>query len=160
MCFFFFFNDPSTTEIYTYLHTLSLTDACPISFGRGHGARRGEGPCRRTARGVELRDRLGGIARRRLYGDPRSADTPYPSRTTWRRRASGRQMARGAARSPFGDVPRAAERSGSCALEARFHGHLRPDTRGAQARCRKGCRRAGRETQAFPTRKGSMQGKR
>src|SRR3546814_14510608 len=103
MCFFFFFNDPSTTEIYTYLHTLSLTDACPISFGRVHGARRGEGPCRRTARGVELRDRLGGIARRRLYGDPRSADTPYPSRTTWRRRASGRQMARGAARSPFGE---------------------------------------------------------
>src|SRR5438270_7899514 len=28
-CFFFFFNDPATTEIYT----LSLHDALPISFG-------------------------------------------------------------------------------------------------------------------------------
>src|SRR3546814_2908062 len=29
MCFFFF-NDTATTEIYTYLHTLSLHDALPI----------------------------------------------------------------------------------------------------------------------------------
>src|SRR3546814_14520784 len=28
---YFFFNDPATTEIYTYLHTLSLHDALPIS---------------------------------------------------------------------------------------------------------------------------------
>src|SRR3546814_2953068 len=28
--FFFFFNDTSTTEIFTYLHTLSLHDALPI----------------------------------------------------------------------------------------------------------------------------------
>src|SRR3546814_4271123 len=28
----FFFNDTATTEIYTYLHTLSLHDALPISF--------------------------------------------------------------------------------------------------------------------------------
>src|SRR3546814_17268452 len=28
--FFFFFNDTSTTEIYTYCHTLSLHDALPI----------------------------------------------------------------------------------------------------------------------------------
>src|SRR3546814_3415823 len=27
---FFFFNDTATTEIYTYLHTLSLHDALPI----------------------------------------------------------------------------------------------------------------------------------
>src|SRR3546814_16528100 len=27
----FFFHDPSTPEIYTYLHTLSLHDALPIS---------------------------------------------------------------------------------------------------------------------------------
>src|SRR3546814_14824343 len=32
--FFFFFNDTPTTEIYTYLHTLSLHDALPI-FGEG-----------------------------------------------------------------------------------------------------------------------------
>src|SRR3546814_2410145 len=33
MCYilcFFFFNDTATTEIYTYLHTLSLHDALPI----------------------------------------------------------------------------------------------------------------------------------
>src|SRR3546814_14220154 len=30
MCFFFFFNDTATTEIYTYGHTLSLHDALPI----------------------------------------------------------------------------------------------------------------------------------
>src|SRR3546814_20770362 len=33
LCLFscvFFFNDPATTEIYTYLHTLSLHDALPI----------------------------------------------------------------------------------------------------------------------------------
>src|SRR3546814_12781774 len=29
----FFFNDTATTEIYTYLHTLSLHDALPISPG-------------------------------------------------------------------------------------------------------------------------------
>src|SRR3546814_19971440 len=33
----FFFNDTATTEIYTYLHTLSLHDALPIS-GPGAGA--------------------------------------------------------------------------------------------------------------------------
>src|SRR2546427_8383373 len=38
-CFFFFFNDTATTEIYT----LSLHDALPIS-DRGAGARRGRGP--------------------------------------------------------------------------------------------------------------------
>src|SRR3546814_3218657 len=30
MFLFFFFNDTATTEIYTYLHTLSLHDALPI----------------------------------------------------------------------------------------------------------------------------------
>src|SRR3546814_19303159 len=30
--FFFFFNDTATTDIYTYLHTLSLHDALPIFF--------------------------------------------------------------------------------------------------------------------------------
>src|SRR3546814_13160404 len=30
MSMFFFFNDPATTKIYTYLHTLSLHDALPI----------------------------------------------------------------------------------------------------------------------------------
>src|SRR5881296_3365679 len=31
LCFFFFFNDTATTEIYTLLYTLSLHDALPIS---------------------------------------------------------------------------------------------------------------------------------
>src|SRR3546814_20016611 len=30
---YFIFNDTATTEIYTYLHTLSLHDALPISYG-------------------------------------------------------------------------------------------------------------------------------
>src|SRR3546814_6251343 len=33
--FFFFFNDTSTPQIYTYLHTLSLHDSLPIFKGRG-----------------------------------------------------------------------------------------------------------------------------
>src|SRR5256885_7210532 len=41
-CYFFFFNDTATTEIYT----LSLHDALPISLGRGIHAR----PVRRAAR--------------------------------------------------------------------------------------------------------------
>src|SRR3546814_2634968 len=32
VCMFFFFNDTASTEIYTYLHTLSLHDALPICF--------------------------------------------------------------------------------------------------------------------------------
>src|SRR3546814_7890769 len=42
LCFFiFFFNDTATTEIYTYLHTLSLHDALPIfcdNVARSSGA--------------------------------------------------------------------------------------------------------------------------
>src|SRR3546814_13228532 len=38
MCFFF--NDTATTEIYTYVHTLSLHDALPICWG-GDGLRLG-----------------------------------------------------------------------------------------------------------------------
>src|SRR3546814_6231920 len=39
--FFFFFNDTATTEIYTYLHTLSLHDALPIWSRRwSHGWRK------------------------------------------------------------------------------------------------------------------------
>src|SRR3546814_13247948 len=37
---FFFFNDTATTEIYTYVHTLSLHDALPIwaqTGGKGDG---------------------------------------------------------------------------------------------------------------------------
>src|SRR3546814_13803936 len=33
----FFFNDTATTEIYTYLHTLSLHDALPIYSTHGPG---------------------------------------------------------------------------------------------------------------------------
>src|SRR3546814_8383948 len=36
---FFCFNDPATTEIYTYLHTLSLHDALPIFAGACAGLR-------------------------------------------------------------------------------------------------------------------------
>src|SRR5689334_25423268 len=68
-CFFFFFNDTPTTEIYT----LSLHDALPISARRGplgHGARR-------VATAVVDRDRQvrvrGGLAPDRLApGDRKS----------------------------------------------------------------------------------------
>src|SRR3546814_16057945 len=45
MCMsFFYFNDTATTEIYTYLHTLSLHDALPIFVERhGIGLERGFG---------------------------------------------------------------------------------------------------------------------
>src|SRR3546814_11192439 len=58
---FFFFYDPATTEIYTYLHTLSLPDALPIctvaeavepQAGGEHGAEReGEALAGRVAGG-------------------------------------------------------------------------------------------------------------
>src|SRR3546814_10926119 len=41
IAYYFFFNDTATTEIYTYLHTLSLHDALPIwivdTTGAGDG---------------------------------------------------------------------------------------------------------------------------
>src|SRR3546814_21130356 len=42
MLYFFCFNETATTEIYTYLHTLSLHDALPIS---GVGGSAGAGRC-------------------------------------------------------------------------------------------------------------------
>src|SRR3546814_13544019 len=42
----FFFNDTATTEIYTYLHTLSLHDALPIFVERHDCAKQ---PARHTA---------------------------------------------------------------------------------------------------------------
>src|SRR3546814_11615281 len=39
----FFFNDTATTDIYTYLHTLSLHDALPIFLRKGrHAYQRGD----------------------------------------------------------------------------------------------------------------------
>src|SRR5213075_3535243 len=57
--FFFFFNDPATTEIYTTRHTLSLHDALPIfTVGVVREYRRGENVirtrrCRRDRRSEE-----------------------------------------------------------------------------------------------------------
>src|SRR3546814_19807312 len=39
-----FFNDTATTEIYTYVHTLSLHDALPISAGKPGAEARGDRP--------------------------------------------------------------------------------------------------------------------
>src|SRR3546814_7107907 len=48
---FFYLNDPATTEIYTYGHTLSLHDALPIwRRGRRAPARARTGRCRRHRR--------------------------------------------------------------------------------------------------------------
>src|SRR3546814_19905064 len=61
---FFFFNVPSTTEIYTYVHTLSLHDALPIGVIRIEFAGCGRqvflnrdrrcGSCRRRQRSARL----------------------------------------------------------------------------------------------------------
>src|SRR3546814_18823623 len=47
--FVFFFNDTATTEIYTYLHTLSLHDALPIYPDQAGGAGRIAEQCAATA---------------------------------------------------------------------------------------------------------------
>src|SRR3546814_3035274 len=55
-----FFNDTATTEIYTYLHTLSLHDALPISAGVRGGIRRWPPPappCAPAAGGRRCRRR-------------------------------------------------------------------------------------------------------
>src|SRR3546814_17456302 len=50
-CFFFFFTDTATHEIYTYRHTLSLHDALPICH-RPAATLREQGPCRHARAGV------------------------------------------------------------------------------------------------------------
>src|SRR5213594_3535134 len=45
--YFFFFNDPATTEIYTSVHTLSLHDALPIGVLVGPQRPPRPGPARR-----------------------------------------------------------------------------------------------------------------
>src|SRR3712207_6889874 len=64
MCYFFFFNDTATTEIYT----LSLHDALPIWPGRGAALRRRpatqvRGPQRQPAAGRHTRVRRRGVER-------------------------------------------------------------------------------------------------
>src|SRR3712207_9554615 len=54
--YFFFFNDPATTEIYP----LSLHDALPIYPGRRPGRLRRGGAPRRGGLGLPRRDRRGG----------------------------------------------------------------------------------------------------
>src|SRR3546814_14861208 len=69
---FFFFNDTATTEIYTYLHTLSLHDALPI-FRNMFG----------TAKGQVL-EQVGEAAL--LFGFEHRADVhPHPDRHLPRR---------------------------------------------------------------------------
>src|SRR3546814_9583382 len=89
MCYFFFFTDTATTEIYTYCHTLSLLDALPISTvdrhacapggrasvrvrrsaqnrrGRSSGRGRDREHRRRTSRAGSARCRTRGPAHRR-----------------------------------------------------------------------------------------------
>src|SRR3546814_3084271 len=63
----FFFNDTATTEIYTYLHTLSLHDALPISSARQGRQVRSIQPVRQMAarrRQCPVFRRLGEISRR------------------------------------------------------------------------------------------------
>src|SRR3546814_12704327 len=87
ICFlFFFFNDTATTEIYTYLHTLSLHDALPIYFIAArsvdeflqqvrHGGARGCGRMPGQRRQVEIRcEPEQWASDRRGYGGSRSEE--------------------------------------------------------------------------------------
>src|SRR3546814_16945954 len=58
MFIIFFFNETATTEIYTYLHTLSLHDALPVST-RTISARPGRG----TSSGCPAQMKTGGPER-------------------------------------------------------------------------------------------------
>src|SRR3546814_12418284 len=58
----FFFNDAATTEIYTYLHTLSLHDALPICVDCGQ-----QGPRSRIARVVDLQAHIAGAGDHRRF---------------------------------------------------------------------------------------------
>src|SRR3546814_15178763 len=51
---FFFFNDPATTEIYTYCHTLSLHDALPIYSTARACPSRSPRPCSRPQTAEQL----------------------------------------------------------------------------------------------------------
>src|SRR3546814_16803023 len=64
--FLFVFNDAATTEIYTYLHTLSLHDALPIVVER-HGGGLPLADHRRQQRRDDIdesTDRVGGVGQR------------------------------------------------------------------------------------------------
>src|SRR3546814_8500002 len=74
--FFFFFYDTATTEISTYLHTLSLHDALPISFGaRVAGAGRCR-PLSRLASAYGARKRPGRSEEAPLYPLAAGLDGP------------------------------------------------------------------------------------
>src|SRR3546814_20909009 len=69
--FYFFFNDPATTDIYTYGHTLSLHDALPIyAYARTAAARAGERGTAWSAR----RRRAGGVGHAGNASGPRAGE--------------------------------------------------------------------------------------
>src|SRR3546814_10921820 len=74
---FFYFDSPATTEIYTYVHTLSLHDALPI-YGRRavHHRLGGDAVAQESQRRHDLERRPGRIA-----GGRRSV-LPLRARTT------------------------------------------------------------------------------
>src|SRR3546814_7901165 len=97
---FFFFNDTATTEIYTYLHTLSLHDALPIyrrlqarDPAARSGDRKGDAALRaypaRTLQGLQ-RSRLRLERRHVLHrpGADRAARSDGPPLPPARRRAA------------------------------------------------------------------------
>src|SRR3546814_2481486 len=63
LLYIFFFNDTATTEIYTYLHTLSLHDALPISVHQ-HLAARLVDHHRGASGGVEVDELVAAFPRR------------------------------------------------------------------------------------------------
>src|SRR3546814_14813543 len=75
----FVFNEPATTEIYTYLHTLSLHDALPI-YAQYHAKREQKVAQERfqenQSAGLRGQNRFGfGLAQPAQHGDAAYAET-------------------------------------------------------------------------------------
>src|SRR3546814_11701037 len=76
---FFFFNDTATTQIYTYLHTLSLHDALPILLSELHAVHHFHAP----GSGDILNPVVGGESKAQfiIFGGLR-CDQDHPIRTS------------------------------------------------------------------------------
>src|SRR3546814_9339695 len=119
-----FFNDTSTTEIYTYCHTLSLHDALPISADERLLRRR------RRARGARARPTTVGAAHRLCGRRSQAVDLFVPARRS------------GGVPAPARPVPRARPARQASLATGLPRGFL-PLDRGGAAVCRRRLRRAG-----------------
>src|SRR5580692_12281697 len=89
-CFFFFFNDTATTEIYT----LSLHDALPISCrrppSRPGGRASGRRPCRADRKSTRLNSSHSQISYAVFCLKKKKQNNTIAVKSQWRRQNSGR----------------------------------------------------------------------